>query len=484
MKIVVLPMDERPPNYQLVREIGAMHGQEVTMPEVSLLGRYMNPGDCPKLSEWLKENQADVFVVSVDMLVFGGLIASREEGIDEEDAVKRLELIKEIRSRNPRSRILLSSIARRASISVSSAGSRKLWKSLNDYMFFKSKNMIEEAKAVKSSFPKGFFERYYELRKRNHMVNRTCIELIISSIADVLVLAQEDTIFGGPQVEELRVLADMVEDYGLQDRVFIHNGADEVVQELLSLACRKSRITADIVYDTAETAKKVMDFEDREFEANVRSHTDLVGIDASPDSETGILIAGSSVEKSLIALESLSRKKKRVMILDVFRANGSNPEFVESFMKMDLKNIWGYSAWNTASNSLGTLLSVVSAASMDERDSRMKIARFYVSRLLDDHLYQGVLREKLESLVQVVHGNEYKVSTTPGLFGNFRNNLFLPAARDFLERHFYEKEMDLFEGYIRRGSISVDEFILPWDRTFECRLETRIISDRGEELCR
>lgn len=480
MKAVVLPMDERPPNYSVVQKIGKMLGLEIRLPGRELLGRYMRPGKCEELGLWLIEESGDAFVISVDMLLFGGLIASRAGDASELEALKRLELIRELRERNPSSRILLSSIVRRASISVSSAGSRELWERLNRYLRAIGNGQDSEARSIESTFPRGFLESYYRLRNRNHIVNRACVELVKEKVADLLVLAQEDTFPNGPQKRELEALEKLSLESGVAESVFIHNGADEVIQELLTFtSADRQPLSVDLIYDSPETEKKVMDFEDRRFGENVKSHMRLVGLTVSEESQTSIFIAGSDIEKALEKLKDLSKKKKRIFILDVFRANGSNRQFVEAFLNMGLENIWGYSAWNTASNSLGTLLAVVVAACRSTNSSG-EIGSFYLSRLLDDHLYQGVLRDELEKRIRDVGGDEYRVSESGRLFEEFRDDLFIPRAVELIERYFYGRRHDVFGGVVKKGSISIADFFLPWDRTFECDLE---LIEEGRE-CR
>jgi hypothetical protein len=64
------------------------------------------------------------------------------------------------------------------------------------------------------------------------------------------------------------------------------------------------------------------------------------------------------------------------------------------------------------------------------------LAEFYISRLLDDHLYQGVLRKALEKIVDESGGDVYKVSKSKGLFESFRDDVFVPKAEEFLRDSF------------------------------------------------
>ncbi|RLL82557.1 hypothetical protein Y696_00185 [Mesotoga sp. H07pep.5.4] len=472
MKTVVVPMDDRPPNYQLVSKIADLNCLEIELPDKNLLGRYLRPGNCEELARWMLSREADRFIVSVDMLSYGGLIASREDGISTRTAIDRLSSVRELRRRFPNAEILLSSIVRRASVSVSSAGSKELWTMLNNYLWLSGNERIKEAEAVEDELPRGFVGRYRELRLRNHEVNKECLKLVKAGCADILVLAQEDTFQHGPQERELAILEDMAKDYVIDDRIFIHNGADEVIQEMLSYR-RDQEYPIEVIYDSPETREKIMDFEDREFGKNVESHMKFLGMRQSSGSSTGILVAGTKIDNSIEALKNLSERKQRVFILDVFCANGSSHSFVDAYLGLDLKNIWGYSAWNTASNSLGTLLSLAATSSSWEVE-RKAFTEFYISRLLDDHLYQGILRNTLERMVDESGGDIYKVSKSKGLFEDFRDNLFMPKAEEFLDRFIRGRKLDIFDFSSSENRISIEKFILPWDRTFECEIEVMI----------
>ena len=463
MRVIALPMDNRPPNYRFLNEIAEIHGINLILPPVDMLGRYMEAGDSDLLLAWLLEQSGDVFLISTEMLCYGGLIASRESWTDYHHAEKRLDSILELKDRNPESEIYLTWIVRRASISVYSAGSRELWERMNDYLKLRNSDP-DSANLMERSFPDKFIDNYFDLRRRNHKINTKCLESVKAGISDLVVFAQEDTFEGGPQEEELRLLETAAEQFGIREKVYIHNGADEVLQELLVRTFNRKAI--NVVYDAPVTRNKIMDFEDREFGENVDSHLRLAGFTEDANSETALLIAGSSVPAALNELHRLTEEKKDVYLLDVFRANGSNPELMKNCLDSHPEKIRGYSAWNPASNSLGTILA--EAADSKQRDE-LKLFRFYLNRLIDDHLYQGVFREKLEKVVLSNKGDIYRVSQTGRFLEDFLSNTFGREAQNLLNRYsgtrrsFNGKSYELYD-------LSLAEFSLPWDRTFECDL--------------
>ena len=469
MKITVLPMDNRPPNYKFLKELATIYNLNIELPPENRLGFYMSPGNMEWLKDWLVKQSGDVFIISTEMLCYGGLIASRENWNSYSGAAENLSAIEKIKERNPNSKILLSSIIRRASISVFSSETRDYWEEMNEYL----KNMnggalIKKEKSI-PVFLEKYVDEYWTLRERNHKINRDCIEYVKRGIAEVLVLAQEDTFENGPQVKEIEILSDLVNGNGPSEKVFIHNGADEVLQELLIRSFNSTFV--DLFFDSEKTKNKVMDFEDRSFKKNVESHMKLTGFRKDKNSGVSILISGSEPEKTKKLIKKMDKSKEEIYLLDVFKANGSNPELIDQVISEKFERLLGFSAWNTASNSLGTLLCM---AAGKEDKSYLNLYKFFMERLVDDHLYQGIYRDKLEN--SLIGNNEdiYKVRENSKIFSKFRDEIFFPEANRFLKNNFLNKKIIVNEEEYVVSSVSLDKFSLPWNRSFECSVDVNI----------
>ena len=82
--IAFVPLDDRPVTRQLPQLLGRIAGVPVLEPPKELLGNYLDAGKPDLIMAWLNGPQATragYFVVSTDMLAYGGLIASRVPGI-------------------------------------------------------------------------------------------------------------------------------------------------------------------------------------------------------------------------------------------------------------------------------------------------------------------------------------------------------------------------------------------------------------------
>lgn len=466
-------MDNRPPNYQFLERLADMFHVDLILPPKEKLGYYMKPGFSVELGDWIVNQESDIYIISAEMLVYGGLIASREEGVDLEECRNRMRRIKLLKKKHPECKIYLSSIVRRASISTHSQETQQQWNTVNDYFKALAKKENEKASESLKNLPNGFLNEYKSLRKRNHEINKESIELTHKDIVDTLVLAQEDTFKDGPQKEELNILTEKSGNL-LSKRIFIHNGADEICQELLVRAIKgSSESKLRISYDSPKTADKIMDFEDRPFKENISSHLKLCNFNEDSLAEKSLLISGTEIELTLKNLDKEFARCKNVGLVDVIIPNGGTIDIINSIGLERLSSLYTYSAWNTASNSLGTALTMMSLENPDLLEEKARL-RFLIERFLDDYLYQGVLRDELELELSKIGGDPFHVSRTPDTLENFKKH--------YLDEAYQKILTPLFDRKLIPYKIGINKFELPWDRTFECEIDLELSNKNSISL--
>ena len=79
-KILLLPLDERPCNYLFPNMLASSSEDiELLLPPKSLLGAMKQAADISAVAQWLRENffSCDYAIISIDMLVYGGIVPSR-----------------------------------------------------------------------------------------------------------------------------------------------------------------------------------------------------------------------------------------------------------------------------------------------------------------------------------------------------------------------------------------------------------------------
>lgn len=101
MKILLLPLDERPCNAAFPGRLFPADKVQILLPRK--LGHKKHPADFSVLSDFLfeKAKDADALLLSLDMLLYGGLIPSRLHHLKTETLFSRLHLVRELKEKYP-----------------------------------------------------------------------------------------------------------------------------------------------------------------------------------------------------------------------------------------------------------------------------------------------------------------------------------------------------------------------------------------------
>ena len=90
--------------------------------------------------------------------------------------------------------------------------------------------------------------------------------------------------------------------------------------------------------------------------------------------------------------------QKPYMIADVRFANGADNAFVKQVLtKPADKNFFGYAAWNTSANTLGSLICAAKVKFFAQEYNHEAFLKLQMTRLLDDWAYQANCRQNLSS---------------------------------------------------------------------------------------
>ena len=100
-KIILIPLDTRPPCQKMVVDAGKMAGIEVITPPSEIMDYYTKKGDSKAIQKWLLENisQVDGAIISIDQLLHGGLLASREAQTTDAERVELIKFLHELRQK-------------------------------------------------------------------------------------------------------------------------------------------------------------------------------------------------------------------------------------------------------------------------------------------------------------------------------------------------------------------------------------------------
>ena len=102
-RVVLVPLDSRPPCRQHVVDLGRIAGLDVVTPPAECMDYYSQPGDTKAMQDWLitAVQPGDAVIVSMDQLLYGGLLAAREKQTPEAQQDARLSYLRAFRTAHP-----------------------------------------------------------------------------------------------------------------------------------------------------------------------------------------------------------------------------------------------------------------------------------------------------------------------------------------------------------------------------------------------
>jgi hypothetical protein len=424
MRYLYIPLDDRPVNYDTPIMLANVANINISTPPLNMLGHFTRPGNPDAISKWLINNahNADVLVVSADMLAYGGLVASRLPGIDNEVAINKLKVLIDIKKKNPQIKIYMFSVIMRLTITSTDDATRQAARDIFEYCILRDKAERlndEDAKkqlpALKAKIPKTILDKYLHARRRNHAINMAAVELLSDDVIDFLALAQEDTAPFGLHVTEQVKIKKRANEITSPDKWVVYAGTDEAGQVLLARSiAEKNNIKLNVspIYTDERSALLPALFEDVPLKDTISSHLKLINANISP---TGIpLYINTFDDPQLDIFESVDiarptwyealRKypnknyrhfdeiKGNYIIADTAYCNGGDPHLADKFLQSSkLRQCISYAGWNTAGNTVGSALAHSIISMLPVYDER-KLSNLIQIRLLDDLLYQSIVR--------------------------------------------------------------------------------------------
>lgn len=400
MKIGFVPIDNRPVCYTLPRQIAQIDGAiEFFIPERSLLGDLTKYADTDGIFEWLKNlPELDALVISLDTLAYGGLISSRRCP-DTFDEIKcRIQQLKEILKTKNAKVYAFSSIMRISNNNINEE-EKEYWsrwgKKIFDYSFQTHKLGCESC--ITNVIPTDILDDYIATRKRNFEINKIYLEWQKEGLFDTLVFSKDDCAEYGFNVQEAQIL----EKLG----GFVKTGADEIPLTLLARAVGNSINISPIFTEPSQT-RLISNYEDVSIEKSVTGQIELAGCKVNCESDADMLLYVNNFidQQGEIVMKrpttpfkgDWSQPEKKYMIADVRFANGADNAFVEKMLVSGMGgNFYGYSAWNTSANTLGSLICAAKVKFLAKDYNDYAFKRLQAVRLLDDWAYQANVRQML-----------------------------------------------------------------------------------------
>jgi hypothetical protein len=490
-RILFIPLDDRPPCLQFPTQMGLIADAELVAPPRAMLGRFTDFGKCDAIIQWLQQqdlSKIDAAIVSMDMLAYGGLVASRVHQTPLDVAQNRIGIVKELRQKKPSLKIYGSSVIMRLAPTADTkneAYREKLarWADLSPYP--ENKEMVDKLEA---EIPKEALENYKSARHRNLTINELAIQLTQNGTFDYLILSQDDAKPKGIHIADRERLTDLVNSQNLTEKIAIQPGADEVSMLLLARAMTQKfgyQPKIKTLFSSEKMAAMAMPYEDRPLSKTVSFHIKAAGgVEVMTEAEADILFyvftSRFEPQRALsFAKEIEKNSQKPIILADVDPkgdVQGGDTIFTEGVLRKGLfSKFYGYACWNTAGNTIGTALphgivygtaqAILKGKIKKKVKKRMDVAQkwFTLNRLLDDYAYHAIVRPKALQYIKDQKWNPFRLTDAQ-----------TQTMTAFCLEKLTPLAVHLSKNYgINRKDVPIQNlrFTLPWNRTFEAEID-------------
>lgn len=427
MNIALLPLDNRPVSYLLPKQIADFSGLNLFLPERKYLGDLKHGSKLAYIEKWLKElDKIDSLIVSLDNIVYGGLIQSRKHNFTMDELKSHVNLFENCCRDIPQNTSVygLSSILRIPDYN-SDEEEKGYWKDYGKKIFNWSKLMhthkelLEKWYQSSKEIPPEILSDYKNHRDKNLAINLIWLEFLHKQIFKYLIFSEDDSSKYGINVIEAEYLKQQISAHNFINKAKVISGTDEIPLVLMTktyLEKQKLYPKISLYFNSAGGKNHIARYESDTIYSSVKNQLDVINLDAKDSIKNGSDIilcvhCADSVQGDHIFGERpsdtkgntgeltafLEKIKKPFIIADLAYANGADPVLIERLLnsKINWDLCYSYAGWNTCSNTIGSALAIGIHRWLSGRNNtfnKILFKKCLLSRFLDDYVYQTQIR--------------------------------------------------------------------------------------------
>ena len=519
-KILLVPLDGRPPCRQFVMDAGRIADYDVVAPPQELQDYYSLPGDTAGLRSWIRENikGSHAVILSIDQLLYGGLLAAREKNASPEEIAAMLSFLSEVHAESPDIPIYAFSILPRLTPQDTIDGYEER-RDLVEYSRLAGRKdaglPVDEARlsSLEERIPPESMQKYLAHFHENTALNKQLANLAQKGVLARLVLGQDDgEAYSIPNTEK-NALRDYLAEQGISDDlVFLAHGADEIALTLLAEIKNRElglRPRVFLAYNDESSEKGIMPYMAVSTGECAREKLRLLHAvpTLSPEeADFTLFISTNDSDKDTLGTRESSARYLRQLqaqghpaaLVDLSKHFRESEILLPQLIRngYPINSLMAYAGWNTTSNSIGTALaqSCLFLGASSRAGTRKDAIRLYTAqlaflqnRILEDAFY-------LKDVIDLVNTELVKAGFTNTADLDLERNARWANAmlqHAMKERIAAYKETTAFrrpihiatpEGdlCLRIGSLAAD-MGYPWPRTFEIHLRTTIQLEECKE---
>ena len=430
--LLLVPPDTRPITLRFALELARAAGLDALAPPPAALNQLNQPGDYAALRDWLLSHieEADTLIVSCEQLCLGGMIPARRVSDTLKQAREKLELLSQLKRLNPDLRIYAAGVIVRVAHDDDPFEEKPYYSehgpALRTYSeafdrFERQPNtvLLKTLEQARSALPQEILQDWLATRQRNHQLHLDLLDFCAAGILEHLCLTLDDTSEYGLAAHDRRALEKRTDELGLWSKVDIYPGADEVPLVLLARALQQKPLELYVRYSGVLGAAAELLYEDRPtgelLKAQARAARCRI-VDTLSDADAVLAVNTPATRQAaeqpdFAMVDSAERhlpefvdfiarcleRGKPVSLADIAYPNGAELRLMTLLKNIPLAELSGYSAWNTAGNSLGSAIAMA-VVSRHIKDPKIW-QKLLFERFVDDYLYQAKVRPELQRVL-------------------------------------------------------------------------------------
>jgi hypothetical protein len=501
-RILLIPLDERPCNYDFPQMLASGTEYELIVPPREILGKKKQCGDVDAIWSWLLENAADCndAIISIDTLLYSGIVPSRLHYESAKTLISKLERLREVRNVNPALNIYAFNLIMR-NPTYSSADEEPDYYGLYGAEIHRfgvishrmqlgiaTADEIRELPDISKRLPIEHLKDYLNRRAVNLEVNKKVVQLTAEGIFTFTLFPQDDASPYGLTAKDQQLIREKIHHLDVDLKVYMYPDADAAVNTLLARAINNKENKRPLVFVKFASnvgGAVIPDYEDRLVGETIKYHILAAGgLVASSVSEADILLMvnipsgamqdrwteidsraslPSTIEynanRTLIELieyadYAVTHLNKSVVFADIAYCNGGDHLLFHLLRQKGL--LWklaGYAGWNTSSNTIGTCLPMGMIYNI--YGSTQAHIDFLALRYLEDIGFSCFVRRDviLKDLNQIAGLDAQNIDGPRGKVAGIVHKRLQNFAEIYLDERFRK--------------VTITDCYMPWSRMFE-----------------
>lgn len=512
--VLLLPLDSRPACTKFITDLGNIANIRILMPPKAILDHYKQAGDTATLGDWCKanSNKADALILSMDMLIHGGLLASRHGNTPAENIEAALLVLEDIHQADPALPLYAFHILPRLWPADNESNNKyqkeilQYSKLIDQIYTFENPVDIKKMEKIKTKLPAKIIENYHRVYEENFALNKKLIAMTQNGVLKKLIIGQDDgESFGIPNIVKRQLLHTLTQDGISEEQVFVTKGADEVAQTLLgdiNGRLDNTQPKINVQYSDPYTASLVMPYMATSVATTVKEKVKMLHgtIVDNPDEADFILFIYIGSDKNVghqyVAnqrIQALLAQNYKVALVDLSEHFAADETILPVLMQNSapINQLIAYAGWNTTSNAIGTAMTQATIFTAELKQAvtaeeyytlYQNNLTFLTNRFLEDYFY---LKTSIDAINQSLKSEKTDIYDLKDRY--LWANSMLKAEmihKTYLLKHSISYNRS-FTIPLKSGPIAVKVSDLhttvsfPWERTFEIDLNTEITLEKS-----